>query len=603
VTQLESQAGEDSKHVDLSSVTSREPAAVVDCRHGKLEIEEDSRCAAITNRVDHVEATALCEAPKSKPDRKKKEKPKTKSSSSQLAGRKLGKNGELGDMGPSAELASQHGWKPTLRKAECEMAETSGTQDALPRRTSAKGRAEKGQRKWVAKAQGTAEKGTEKLKFYTATVEDASILNESIGAATPVPSPSLIGAATPFPSPSLSPRTSIQSSDGLEKPGRASKTSKGSTGMGQMAKAIEKHLDIAPSEPPSSKLELRAKPRAQGSKSAAHLCSEPVPQAAVSHGASLLKGQSVEGWETPLKESKKKKKAKGTASPASPVKGTLDAKLLRSESLSIKSGELLQLTRVSHLSEADLSGMFDQVSRHAEFRWFAGRSILDFKVDGGKSVDLAPPYDALDPLIKTMIALANQSLEGEELALIQVIINYFKDGGNEVKRHRHRCHQICASLGATRELEVEGDTLLMRHGDALPLNGELHSVPASRRIAAPRVSVCLFYGTVDEYRNDLISVNATDDGKFGDSFWWTHPQDLGDRKKSGRGAAGRGRNSGHTRGFSTSGLRRSDNGAQGDSTWLSDSSQRGAGRGRNTGRMQGRGRAGRGKSSSHVGDR
>ncbi|CAE8583367.1 unnamed protein product [Polarella glacialis] len=200
--------------------------------------------------------------------------------------------------------------------------------------------------------------------------------------------------------------------------------------------------------------------------------------------------------------------------------------ILLEPNLKVRSGEVLNLQRVSSLSDAQLQGILQSVEEYAKFRWFAGRSILDFKVNGVKSFRLEPPYDMLNPLLTVMIAMAERSLgQKEELALLQLIVNHFKDGGSEVKPHTHRCRQVCVSLGAGRELDIEGRRLFMRHGDCLPLEGEVHSVPPARSVREPRVSVCLFYGSAEEYARELLSVNATA-GKFGDSFWFTHPKDL-----------------------------------------------------------------------------
>lgn len=201
---------------------------------------------------------------------------------------------------------------------------------------------------------------------------------------------------------------------------------------------------------------------------------------------------------------------------------------LRNPQQAVRQGEIFSLMEVSYLSTEELTKMFEVVSGkgRGDFQRFAGRSILDFKVQGEETVHLRPPHTVLDPLVATMVALARCSLRAdEELAIIQLIVNYFPDGSDNIKSHRHRCRQVCASLGATRELEVDGRTVHMRHGDVLPLGGEMHSVPPAKGLQQPRVSVCLFYGSKKEYTEQSISVNATTTS-FGDSFWWTHPREL-----------------------------------------------------------------------------
>merc|ERR1712151_904987 len=102
---------------------------------------------------------------------------------------------------------------------------------------------------------------------------------------------------------------------------------------------------------------------------------------------------------------------------------------------------------------------------------------------------------ALQRLASALVAIAARSMrKGETRAVIQLLFNRFKDGGDEVKPHKHRCRQVCLSLGADRELNVDGRTQVMRNGDAMPLNTETHSVPPARGVGRPRVSVCLFYG-------------------------------------------------------------------------------------------------------------
>ena len=101
---------------------------------------------------------------------------------------------------------------------------------------------------------------------------------------------------------------------------------------------------------------------------------------------------------------------------------------------------MISLPEVSFLSQGQLEEMFQTTIHNAAFRWFAGRSILDFKLDGPSSFELQPPYEALNPLVGAMVALAERSLsQGERLALVQLIVNLYASGENEVKQHRHRC--------------------------------------------------------------------------------------------------------------------------------------------------------------------
>eukprot|EP00931_Biecheleriopsis_adriatica_P086602 TRINITY_DN61233_c0_g1_i1.p1 TRINITY_DN61233_c0_g1~~TRINITY_DN61233_c0_g1_i1.p1 ORF type:complete len:739 (+),score=156.26 TRINITY_DN61233_c0_g1_i1:57-2273(+) len=193
-----------------------------------------------------------------------------------------------------------------------------------------------------------------------------------------------------------------------------------------------------------------------------------------------------------------------------------------------ETGVLYNVLKESTLTSSLLQDVLTKIlkrSTGSAFRHFAGRGILDFKLAGTGTVELGMPFQDLNPLLAVMAAMAKQSLgRGEELALLQIVINCFRDGDCEVKPHRHRCRQICVSLGATREVEVDGRRLTMGSGDALLLDGELHSVPPASK-AGQRISICLFYGSLLEYRAQAISVNAGERG-FGGSIWWTHPDDM-----------------------------------------------------------------------------
>eukprot|EP00446_Apocalathium_sp_SHHI-4_P077989 CAMPEP_0177572656 /NCGR_PEP_ID=MMETSP0369-20130122/78082_1 /TAXON_ID=447022 ORGANISM="Scrippsiella hangoei-like, Strain SHHI-4" /NCGR_SAMPLE_ID=MMETSP0369 /ASSEMBLY_ACC=CAM_ASM_000364 /LENGTH=160 /DNA_ID=CAMNT_0019060659 /DNA_START=12 /DNA_END=491 /DNA_ORIENTATION=+ len=109
--------------------------------------------------------------------------------------------------------------------------------------------------------------------------------------------------------------------------------------------------------------------------------------------------------------------------------------------------------------------------------------------------------------------------QGQAMALIQLIVNYYKDGESSVRAHRHRCRQVCASIGAPRDVEVEGrGTICMQSGDCLSLAGEEHSVPPAARGVKPRMSVCLFYATRGEYD---AGAGVLTKG----SQQWAHPDD------------------------------------------------------------------------------
>lgn len=194
--------------------------------------------------------------------------------------------------------------------------------------------------------------------------------------------------------------------------------------------------------------------------------------------------------------------------------------------LHIESGVLFNFVRKGMLTEEQLDGMLDSVRALTEgptFRHFGGRSIWDFKLFGERSFVLPVPFEFLNPLMQVMLVLADLTMQpGEELALIQVLVNYLGGYVRFVNPHRHRCRQLCASLGEACTVEVEGRPLVMHHGDCLPLGGEVHGVPVDIARRSPRVSVCLFYSSKEEFRKGTVGLS----GDPGGGLHFVHPDDL-----------------------------------------------------------------------------
>lgn len=140
---------------------------------------------------------------------------------------------------------------------------------------------------------------------------------------------------------------------------------------------------------------------------------------------------------------------------------------------------LLNILREGLVTEAQLKQVLLGFGRgRGGFRRFGERRILDFKFPGCRAACLKPPFDLLNPLLQALREVAEASLrEGESLALLQLLVNYYKDGHNHVLPHMHRCRHICCSLGSARDIEVDGIRQEMSHGDCLALGGEMHGVP------------------------------------------------------------------------------------------------------------------------------
>ncbi|CAK9105840.1 unnamed protein product [Durusdinium trenchii] len=121
--------------------------------------------------------------------------------------------------------------------------------------------------------------------------------------------------------------------------------------------------------------------------------------------------------------------------------------------LEVGFGKVLNILEESYLTEAQLESILKLGSSQPDFRWWAGRAMLDFKSEEGQSLVLWPPWTALEAAVKVLVGIARRTMPDEELALIQLIVNYYPDGGSRVRSHRHRCRQVCLSLGAARTIE------------------------------------------------------------------------------------------------------------------------------------------------------
>eukprot|EP00913_Durusdinium_trenchii_P000295 g269.t1 len=187
--------------------------------------------------------------------------------------------------------------------------------------------------------------------------------------------------------------------------------------------------------------------------------------------------------------------------------------------LEVGFGKVLNILEESYLTEAQLESILKLGSSQPDFRWWAGRAMLDFKSEEGQSLVLWPPWTALEAAVKVLVGIARRTMPDEELALIQLIVNYYPDGGSRVRSHRRPCS--CGTGGYAlvrdrRPRQVEGQTLTMRHGDCLPLFGEEHAVPPEST-AEPRMSLCLFYASQAEY---LAGASVDKNGKWHPPFGW-----------------------------------------------------------------------------------
>jgi len=182
----------------------------------------------------------------------------------------------------------------------------------------------------------------------------------------------------------------------------------------------------------------------------------------------------------------------------------------------------------SLLSEADLVSALSGVSerRPPMFRTaVGGRCVADFRVGGTPRLRLARPDCVLNPLLATMVALAEGSLERprETLALLQLIVNHFRDGSQSLPDERFGSSRICVFMGASREVVLSGQPRHMVHGDALLLGADATlSLPPCAGVPSPSVLLCLCFGSAEAYAAGL-SVLPVEGGARPSSRWWAAP--------------------------------------------------------------------------------
>ncbi|KAK3277676.1 hypothetical protein CYMTET_14334 [Cymbomonas tetramitiformis] len=115
--------------------------------------------------------------------------------------------------------------------------------------------------------------------------------------------------------------------------------------------------------------------------------------------------------------------------------------------------------------------------------------------------DVPKRFDEIRPLILALLGEArNAEANVGEIHPIQCFLCLYEDGSMSCPAHTHGCRQLTLSLGATRNMIVNGKECTLKNGDLILLNGERHAISAEGGVSAsaPRVSINIFYTTASK---------------------------------------------------------------------------------------------------------
>mmetsp|Transcript_120495 Transcript_120495/g.239827 ORF Transcript_120495/g.239827 Transcript_120495/m.239827 type:complete len:394 (-) Transcript_120495:206-1387(-) len=74
-----------------------------------------------------------------------------------------------------------------------------------------------------------------------------------------------------------------------------------------------------------------------------------------------------------------------------------------------------------------------------------------------------------------------------------VLCNWYLDGNTSIAPHQHDFWSAILSFGASRIFLLDGQPILLAHGDLLVFGTQRHSVPKMPQVEEGRISVCIFW--------------------------------------------------------------------------------------------------------------
>lgn len=147
-----------------------------------------------------------------------------------------------------------------------------------------------------------------------------------------------------------------------------------------------------------------------------------------------------------------------------------------------------------------------------------------FNSSGFYNVYEKSEYGYMSYIIIRLVEFACTTIKqpNDKIVLLQLFINYYKDGSNSSPMHKHGCRQVTLAFGCPRPLVVkfEGEVdaegvkkrghtkkFILESGHAIFLNGQQHGVPKTEEsdvfYSEPRISFNLFFTTRNEGRYNV----------------------------------------------------------------------------------------------------
>lgn len=145
-----------------------------------------------------------------------------------------------------------------------------------------------------------------------------------------------------------------------------------------------------------------------------------------------------------------------------------------------------------------------------ELQTRTARRLCDgsYTLDGDCNKPPPPHLKFAAGLIQKLLGRLQSDHPDTTIVPMQAFLCLYEDGQDACPNHVHDCRQLTLSLGAERFVAVEGERMLMRHGDVMILDGERHGVPADQgRPTQSRVSVNIFFTTGTDQTARPVSVN------------------------------------------------------------------------------------------------
>lgn len=96
------------------------------------------------------------------------------------------------------------------------------------------------------------------------------------------------------------------------------------------------------------------------------------------------------------------------------------------------------------------------------------------------------------PHIDDLLARVKKDFEIEDPGAY-LLCNWYPDGNTSIASHQHDFWSAIISFGTERIFMLDGQEILLGHGDLLVFGTQRHSVPKMPKVKDGRISLCIFW--------------------------------------------------------------------------------------------------------------